>query len=97
MTVDEMIALASRIAAVQSPTGSGVDGRDLARAVLDLLGEGAPCGWERPFVLCQGPRKSDGFKIKIPASWGAAMPPDDGRACARMILRACDEAEADHG
>lgn len=57
---------------------------ELAAAVLELLGEAAPCGFEAPVV-----RRGS---VEIPASWVGEVEPDDARALARMLLRGADEA-----
>lgn len=72
-----------------TPLRLGGQAECVANLLIDLLAEAEPCGWEAPFVFAM----RGGGKVKIPGSWGAAMPPEDARACARMLLRAADEAE----
>lgn len=63
---------------------------ELAEAVLDLLGEAAPCGYDQPELA---PAIAKPTLLFPPATWCAWVPPDDARAMARMLLRAADEAE----
>lgn len=62
-----------------------ITANDLARAVLDLLAESAPCGLEVPHV--------DSAGIYVPATWVAAVTAGDARGMARMLMAAADESE----
>lgn len=57
----------------------------LALAVLELLGEDAPCGFELP--------KIGAGLVRIPESWGGPVAYLDARAIGRMLFRAADQAE----
>lgn len=83
MTVDELIALARTVHYDEDYAPAR-----LAPAILDLLAEDAPCGFDAP-------RVRDGF-VHVPWSWAGSTSyePDDARALARMLLRAADEADA---
>ena len=79
----------------------------LARAVIDLLGESAPCGW--PVVEsysgighltceqagCDDPGGMHGHGDRPAVVWcGMTMRPDEARAIAAALMRGADEAEA---
>jgi hypothetical protein len=63
--------------------------RELASAILDLLAESAPCGWEQPKAIVGD---EDGPWINADWLFKEATP-DDARAMARMLLVAADEAD----
>lgn len=88
MTVDEMLALARRIAdPLAGPIGLADAGRDLARAVLALLDHPAPCGWPDPVV------ERDDFGVWI-EFFDDPVDADEMRAVSVMQLRAADAADA---
>lgn len=62
----------------------------LARAVVDLLGESDPCGFDDPEVA---PAVAKPTMVRVPDSWFAWVTPDDARALGRMLFRAADEAD----
>lgn len=86
MTVDELNALADSV--WHNRLDDDSDSARLARAVLDLLAESAPCGWKAPSVGTSG--------VRVPDSWAEWVTPDDARALARMLLRAADDASKEN-
>lgn len=63
---------------------------NVAQAVIDLLGESAPCGWDVPAVIA-----GDDDGPWINAEWlQREVSSDDARGMARMLLAAADEADA---
>lgn len=87
MTIAELVAKAQAIAAndVDLPVDDGV--RDFARAVVDLLGEEQPCGWDPVEVV--------GDVIVLTDHWPTAGTMDavDARHLMRMLARAADKTE----
>lgn len=89
MTLETLLCLADEC--TKCYTSTHAPGHQLALAVLSLLAESAPCGFEAPKVL----RRVHGENwIEIPVSWAPIASPDDARAMARMLLSAADSAEA---
>ena len=90
MTLDQILELATRMA---RPPGAGTTpamARQLARAVLDLLGEAQPCTMEPPTIV---PFKDDTWGVDV--NPGAdPYSPSETRAYCAMVLRQADEAEA---
>lgn len=84
--LDEVLALARIVSATPRFALPASAAPQFARAVVDMLGEAAPCGFEQPTV-----RKGS---VEIPESWCGEVEPRDVRALARMLLHAADEAEA---
>ncbi len=80
MTLDELLSLASQ-RVIDSQSASD---QDLARGIIDLLGEAQPCGWEQPDV---------NRMVAIPHSWATLVEPAEARQLAVMLLRAADSAE----
>lgn len=85
MSVAEIISIARDVSHFTEER----DADRLAAAVLDLLAESAPCGFEAPHV--------DSAGIYVPATWVAAVTADDARGMARMLLAAADESEVSDG
>lgn len=92
MTMEELLALAKNIARKSLHDDRDVAAQRLADAVLDLLGESAPCGWEQP-VIANDRNVPPSFYVEVPSTWCAMVSPSDARAMARMLLVAADEAE----
>jgi hypothetical protein len=90
LTLDQLLAHAQNMAAGHPRIREA----DFAKAVLDLLGESLPCGWETPEIREAG---TDGATLKLPAEWPRVVSPDDARAQAAALLRGADEAEAGRG
>jgi hypothetical protein len=91
MRIDEMLKLAQSI--VRRAARDEIADR-LARAVLDLLGESQPCGWEAPSVTYAHGESG----VCIPRGWGnVCVLPDDARAMARMLWTAADQADQAKG
>lgn len=85
MTVAELLEQAKIVQAI-GKTLSDTQLRTFAGAVIDLLGEAAPCGWPEP--------EARAGIIGVPNEWAADwINTTDGRALGRMIFRACDEAD----
>lgn len=60
----------------------------ISQAVIDLLGEADPCGFEAPTINNGG--------VVIPDSWMTNQQPsspEETRAMGRMLFEAADEAE----
>ena len=85
MTVDDIIDIAKLVQHAHAGNTIG----HLATAVLDLLAEDAPCGWENPSVRTD----SDAMLWICVPDWRGFAGPDDVRAMARMLLRAADECD----
>lgn len=94
MTIAEMIKLAEKIERHGAAHGAADEAADqLAAAVIDLLGESAPCGWEAPTI----DDDRTVTPIAIPESWGGSVHQDDARAMGRLLFLAADEVEAGNG
>lgn len=91
MTIAELLDIASNL------TGNDHEElRHLGRAIIDLIGEARPCGWDAPRVrpLYTFGRPNGHKAVEIPEQWtGESLDPADARAMARMLLAAADEAE----
>lgn len=89
MTLDELLTLAREVVA------KGIvkaDDTRLSIAVLDLLGEALPCGFEPPHADPQNQTVSitDGDDMPL-----YELSPGEARAFAAAILRAADECEVE--
>lgn len=95
MTLDELLAWAtttvfSGYGAMKDPTIHPRE-RRAAQAVIDLLGEARPCGFELPVVDHDMVTILDGSEDPQPAY---QFTPAEARWFAAALLRAADEAEA---
>ncbi len=87
MTLDELLEAAR--SAVRWPE-PGTE--DLARGVIDVLGESQPCVIDNPFEVAK--LKTGAREIRVSDEIVGAYSPAEARAIAAMLLRAADEAEA---
>lgn len=85
MTVDELLAEARQLVGLNVNAYVHPDAMRTARAILDLLGTPAPCGWPEPVVKGPGSLWWEAL--------GMLLSSDEARAIAVMLLRAADEAE----
>lgn len=90
ITVEALVKLANH--AATSPDVSLDLVRELARGVLDQLGPGDDCGFERPEIVPWSSPPEPTRGVRIPESWAADHVPDDASALGRMILRYADGA-----
>lgn len=86
MKVAELLDLARDCE--RRPPGS--TGQRIGLAVIDLLGESGPCGFDEPEIA---PAIAKPTMIRVPATWADWVSVEDARAMARMLWRASDEAE----
>lgn len=95
MTLDELLALARDIAPADiHPQFANEPGVRLARAVVDLLGEVQPCGFEPPCV--DAPNQT----VAIMGGDGDPLyelSPAEARWFAAELLRGADECDAHRG
>jgi hypothetical protein len=93
MTLDSLLDLARKVRRGGVIGELVTDGQGLARAILDLLGEAQPCGWEEPAAVQVHPEYVFPT-VTLPAQWSEAkVSPDEARALARMLLHAADAAQ----
>jgi hypothetical protein len=87
VTLDELLAEAHRISRLKLGTHVLPDAREIAAAVIDLLGEAQPCGVEQLPIT----RAHDGeYAIAFD---GALFSASEMRALCAMYLRAADKVD----
>lgn len=89
MTIEQLLEWA-RAASTESQ--SSYRESDAARAILELLGESQPCGYEAPKVHAAD--GDDGIPLIELPDYSGLLIPDDVRAIGRMCFRAADECDA---
>lgn len=87
MTLAALLQLAQEMYEKPSRMRYTSDVDAICAAVLALLAESAPCGFDTPTAVAGG--------VSVPVTWcDAIVSADDARTMARMLFAVADEAEA---